>query len=61
MAVTNVACPHCGQETLVTIPSDGKLNGVAKRDGNRPVYGSSGKSEASCSECGGTFWAGYEH
>jgi len=30
MASTNAACPYCGEETLVTIPSGKKLKYVRK-------------------------------
>ena len=47
MAVTNIACPYCGKETLATIPSDKKLKGVKQYS-----HTTRGDTEAACNECG---------
>lgn len=50
MATTNVACPKCGREALVTIPRDKKLKGVRVYQKN---WGPdvSGDSSARCRHC----------
>lgn len=55
MAIENVACPHCGRETFVTVPSGQRLVKVANYD----MKGGSGYyvQSASCSQCGKRFYA----
>jgi DNA-directed RNA polymerase subunit RPC12/RpoP len=54
MAVENVACPHCGSETLATVPSGQRVVKVADYD----MKGGSGHyvQVASCSRCGKKFY-----
>jgi len=58
MAVVNVACPHCGQETLATKGAGRKLVGVHKE------YNGSNSgvdySENACKECSSSFYTYYE-
>jgi 5-methylcytosine-specific restriction endonuclease McrA len=57
MAVANAACPNCGGEALVTVPSaDHSVTAVSgKRAGGRKNW----DTEASCKQCGDRFWARY--
>jgi DNA-directed RNA polymerase subunit RPC12/RpoP len=54
MATTNVACPWCGESTLVTIPRDKTLDSVRQYSSGKGFTFSSttGNSTSSCSECG---------
>lgn len=55
MGVQNVACPHCGREALVTVPSGQTLVKVSEYD----MRGGSGHyvQTASCARCGKRFYA----
>lgn len=55
MGVENVACPHCGNETLVTVPMGQILVKVSIYD----MKGGGGYyiQSAACSKCGKKFYA----
>lgn len=57
MAVEEVACPHCGEVTMSTVPQDGKI--VATEPD--PDYSTAvkGNTTAACSECENKFTSIY--
>jgi len=59
MPSTRAACPHCGKETLVTLPTGKHLEYVTKRrvDVRERGTGEERRSTASCQMCGTTFYA----
>lgn len=54
MAITTVACPYCGAETLATVPAGKTVATVSKRE---PILSVREKSfsDVSCPSCGKAF------
>ncbi|MFB6203106.1 MAG: hypothetical protein ABEK01_01295 [Candidatus Nanohaloarchaea archaeon] len=53
MAVANIACPHCGEQTLATVPSS--KHQVTKVTGSHAGW----NTKAACQECGKTIYVSY--
>lgn len=58
MAVTNVACPHCGKETLMTVPSND--NSVIKVQQGSFGHHSGQKTTVACQNCDQDFYGWYK-
>ena len=52
MAVTNVACPYCGRETLATLPEGKKVKSVHPWDAS---ISHDWEVAAACQNCGEKF------
>jgi len=55
MGTENVVCPHCSSETMATVPSGMRLDGVDTEAYNTDE--NYGRSKCTCSVCGNSFYA----
>lgn len=55
MAIEEVACPHCGEVTMSTVPQDAMIIATEPSPNYDSDYVDTGDTVAACSGCGKKF------